>query len=193
MRIIVHTPFTAGARWRRNVPRGVRFEMPVGHGSPDQYLGTVAFALPEAGVVGILRGVYLHPGGAPVIRSYGYVRNVVRQMVGLMEAEVEKINGKVFYLGDAPRDLRDWVNGFSLVLRGRPVQWCPGRRYALVALAGDFIGKVRGREFLLHSSRYRSMVTCDQVPMSATFESARSGSDFPGCGGGGNRPMASSL
>lgn len=118
----------------------------------------------------ILRGVYLHPGGAPVIRSYGYVRNVVRQMVGLMEAEVEKINGKVFYLGDAPRDLRDWVNGFSLVLRGRPVKSVPRPALRLVALAGDFIGKVRGREFLLHSSRYRSMVTCDQVPMSATFD-----------------------
>ena len=91
-------------------------------------------------------------------------------MVGLMEAEVAKINGKVFYLGDAPRDLRDWVNGFSLALRGQPVKSVPRPVLRLVALAGDFIGKVRGREFLLHSSRYRSMVTSDVVPMSATFD-----------------------
>lgn len=48
----------------------------------------------------IQRGFYLHPGGAPVVRSYGYVRNVVRQMVGLMEADAAKISGKVFYIGD---------------------------------------------------------------------------------------------
>lgn len=118
----------------------------------------------------IQRGFYLHPGGLPVVRSYGYVRNVARQMVGLMEADVAKINGKVFYVGDAPRDLRDWVNGFSLALRGRPVTVAPRPLLRTMALAGDLISKVRGREFLIHSSRYRSMVTSDQAPMSATFE-----------------------
>jgi GlcNAc-P-P-Und epimerase len=118
----------------------------------------------------IQRGFYLHPGGEPVIRSYGYVRNVARQMTGLMEADVGKINGKKFYVGDTPRDLRDWVNGFSLALRGRPVTVVPRPLLRTVALAGDLIGKVRGREFLIHSSRYRSMITSDQAPMSATFE-----------------------
>ena len=118
----------------------------------------------------IQQGFYLHPGGEPVIRSYGYVRNVVRQMVGVMEVEVAKINGKTFYVGDAPRDLLDWVNGFSLALRGRPVTVVPRPLLRTVALAGDLIGKVRGREFLIHSSRYRSMITSDKAPMSATFE-----------------------
>ena len=118
----------------------------------------------------IRRGVYLHPGGAAVIRSYGYVRNVVRQMVGLIESDVAKTNGKVFYVGDAPRDLLDWVNKFSFALRNRPVTVVPRPVLRTVALAGDFIGKWRGREFLIHSSRYRSMITSDQAPMSATFE-----------------------
>jgi nucleoside-diphosphate-sugar epimerase len=118
----------------------------------------------------IQRGFYLHPGGEPVVRSYGYVGNVVQQMAGLMEAEVAKINGKIFYVGDAPRDLRDWVNGFSLALRSRPVRVVPRPLLRTVALAGDLIGKVRGSEFLIHSSRYRSMITSDQAPMSATFE-----------------------
>jgi len=118
----------------------------------------------------IQRGFYLHPGGKPVIRSYGYVRNVIRQMAGAMEIEVEKINGKVFYVGDAPRDLHDWVNGFSLALRGRPVTVVPRPLLRTLAFAGDLIGKARGREFLLHSSRYRSMITSDQAPMSATFD-----------------------
>lgn len=118
----------------------------------------------------IRRGFYLHPGGKPVIRSYGYVRNVVCQMTGLMESDVAKINGKIFYVGDAPRDLLDWVNGFSLALRNRPVTVVPRSCLRAVAYAGDLIGKVRGREFLIHSSRYRSMITSDQAPMSATFE-----------------------
>lgn len=118
----------------------------------------------------IQRGFYLHPGGGPIVRSYGYVGNVARQMTGLMEAEVGKITGKIFYVGDAPRDLRDWVNGFSIALRGRPVTVVPRPLLRAVAWAGDFVGKVRGREFLIHSSRYRSMVTSDQAPMTATFE-----------------------
>ncbi|MGA2030116.1 MAG: NAD(P)-dependent oxidoreductase [Verrucomicrobiota bacterium] len=118
----------------------------------------------------IQRGFYLHPGGAPIIRSYGYVGNVVRQMVGLMEVETAKINGNVFYAGDLPRDLREWVNGFSFALRKRPVTVVPRPLLRAVALAGDFISKVRGREFLIHSSRYRSMITSELAPMTATFD-----------------------
>lgn len=118
----------------------------------------------------INKGFYLHPGGAPIVRSYGYVGNVVRQMVGLMEMEAAKINGKAFYVGDAPRDLRDWVNGFSLALRGCPVREVPRPLLRTVALAGDAITKMRGREFLIHSSRYRSMITSDPAPMQATFD-----------------------
>jgi GlcNAc-P-P-Und epimerase len=117
----------------------------------------------------IQKGFYLHPGGAPIVRSYGYVGNVVRQMTGLMEMDAAKINGKVFYLGDAPRDLLEWVNGFSQVLRGRPVIVVPRILLRSVGLAGDVIGKWRGREFLIHSSRYRSMITSDPTPMAATF------------------------
>lgn len=118
----------------------------------------------------IQRGVYLHPGGEPVIRSYGYVGNVVRQMLGLVEADASAVHGKIFYLGDAPRDLRDWVNGFSRALRGRPVTVVPRVLLRSIGLAGDLIGKVSGREFLIHSSRYRSMVTSESAPMTATFD-----------------------
>ena len=118
----------------------------------------------------IQRGFYLHPGGAPIIRSYGYVGNVVRQMINLTEADAEKVNGKVFYVGDAPRDLREWVNGFSLALRGRPVTVVPRVLLRSIGLAGDIIGKLNGREFLIHSSRYRSMVTSESAPMTATFD-----------------------
>jgi nucleoside-diphosphate-sugar epimerase len=118
----------------------------------------------------IQRGFYLHPGGVPIVRSYGYAGNVVRQMIGLMEVDAEKINGKVFYVGDLPRDLRDWVNGFSLALRGRPVTAVPRVLLRSIGWAGDLIGKLSGREFLIHSSRYRSMITSESAPMTTTFD-----------------------
>jgi len=118
----------------------------------------------------IQRGLYVHPGGDPVLRSYGYVGNVVSQMIGLMVTDASKITGRVFYLGDAPRDLYDWVNGFSLALRGRSVRRIPRPLLRTVALLGDLASRVSGREFPLHSSRYRSMITSDPAPMTPTFE-----------------------
>jgi nucleoside-diphosphate-sugar epimerase len=117
----------------------------------------------------IRQGFYLHPGGPPIIRSYGYVGNVVRQMVGLMRAETGTVSGRVFYLGDPPRDLFEWVNGFSIALRGCPVTVVPRPLLRAIGLTGDIICKLSSREFLIHSSRYRSMVTSDPAPMGATF------------------------
>ncbi len=117
----------------------------------------------------IRKGFYFHPGGEPVIRSYGYVGNVARQMVGLMEAETSSVSGRVFYVGDPPRDLSDWVNGFSHALLGRPVKVVPRPVLRAAGLMGDVISQVRGREFLIHSSRYRSMVTSEAAPMAKTY------------------------
>jgi nucleoside-diphosphate-sugar epimerase len=118
----------------------------------------------------IHRGFYFHPGGPPVIRSYGYVGNVARQMAGLMAADAKAVTGRVFYVGDPPRDLREWVNGFSQALRGRPVTMVPRTVLRALGLTGDLISHLRGREFLIHSSRYRSMVTSEIAPMERTFE-----------------------
>jgi nucleoside-diphosphate-sugar epimerase len=117
----------------------------------------------------IRQGFYLHPGGAPIIRSYGYVGNVVRQMIGLMWAEVASVDAHVFYIGDLPQDLREWVNSLSFALRGCSVTIVPRLLLRSVGLIGDLIGKLSGREFLIHSSRYRSMVTSETAPMAATY------------------------
>jgi nucleoside-diphosphate-sugar epimerase len=118
----------------------------------------------------IRRGFYLHPGGPPIIRSYGYAGNVARQMVGLMAADAPAVAGRVFYVGDPPRDLSQWVNGFSYALLSRPVTVVPRRLLWAMGLMGDLISQLSGREFLIHSSRYRSMVTSDTAPMARTYE-----------------------
>src|SRR5205814_4739841 len=71
------------------------------------------------------RGLYVHPGRKPVIRCYGYVKNVVYQIERIFEAPREMVHGKTLYLGDPPINLFDWVDGFSRALTGRPVRVVP--------------------------------------------------------------------
>ena len=48
----------------------------------------------------VQKGVYFHPMNLKVLKSFGYVGNTVYQLANLMEASLEKVNKKTFYLGD---------------------------------------------------------------------------------------------
>ena len=105
------------------------------------------------------KGFYLHPGGAPVVRTYGYVGNVVRQIDRIFRLPAESVDGRTIYVGDPPVNLIEWVNAFSRALRGREVNVIPRPLLQGLAAIGDGISAITGREFLLTSSRYRSMTT----------------------------------
>lgn len=117
----------------------------------------------------VAKGWYVHPGGAPVVRCYGYVGNVVRQMRQLLVQPAEIVNGQVFYLGDAPGDIARWANAFSLALRGRKVRKVPRAVLAAAGLVGDVISRVIGRPFYITSSRVRSMTSDYVVNMDRTL------------------------
>jgi nucleoside-diphosphate-sugar epimerase len=114
--------------------------------------------------------VYLHPGRRPCFRSYAYVGNVVRQMLAILSAPKERVHGQVLYLGDAPLNIADWANAFSLKLRGKPIRFVPRWIVRCIAWAGDLISFVTRRPFLLTSSRYRSMTRDYLSPMDRTFD-----------------------
>lgn len=116
------------------------------------------------------RGLYAHPGHQPVIRSYGYVKNVVHQMRRILELPKEQVSGHTLYLGDRPANLLEWVNGFSQALAGRDVRTIPRPVMRTLALLGDIPTRVTGRAFLINSSRYHSMITPYDTPMAATFD-----------------------
>jgi nucleoside-diphosphate-sugar epimerase len=115
------------------------------------------------------KGLYFHPGKQPVIRSYGYVGNVVEQIVAILNADREKIDGQVFYVGDYAIDLYDWVNGFSVGQTGKNVRVIPRWIVRTVALVGDVLAVARIK-FPLTSSRYRSMTTSNSASMKKTFD-----------------------
>jgi nucleoside-diphosphate-sugar epimerase len=114
------------------------------------------------------KGLYIHPGGKKVVRSYGYVGNVVHQILAICSAEPGRVNGRVFYVGDPPIDLLDWVNGFSLGQTGRKVRVVPAPLIRLLAWTGDALALV-GLRFPITSSRYQSMTTSNDAPMEATL------------------------
>jgi GlcNAc-P-P-Und epimerase len=114
------------------------------------------------------KGLYFHPGGHTVIRSYGYVKNVVWQILQMCEAPSAQVRSRVYYVGDAPINLLDWVNGFSVRQIGRKVWIVPSGLIRLLALVGDVM-KARGFRFPITSSRYKSMTTSNDAPMEPTL------------------------
>lgn len=115
------------------------------------------------------QGRYVHPGGAPVRRAYGYVGNVVEQMWAVFGRDVEQVSGQTFYLGDEIDDIKKWVTAFSLELTGKEPRVVPRPVLRAIALVGDGVIWL-GRKFPLFSSRYRSMTQEYLVDMTPTFQ-----------------------
>lgn len=114
------------------------------------------------------KGLYFHPSKRKVVRSYGYVGNVVWQIGQILEAPVEKVNGKVFYVGDQPFDLRIWVDAISRRLTGKPVRYIPTWLVRSIALGGDVLKAVR-IPFPITTGRFRSMTSDYITPMDRTI------------------------
>jgi nucleoside-diphosphate-sugar epimerase len=115
------------------------------------------------------KGMYMHPGWKPVVRSYGYVGNIVWQMDRILKAPKEIVNQQVFYLGDRPDDIYRWVNAFSMAQQGKSVRRVPRYVLAPIGWVGDLLAD-RGKSFPLTSSRFRNMVSDYPTPMDRTFE-----------------------
>lgn len=115
-------------------------------------------------------GLYVHPGGKPVVRCYGYVGNVADQMVSLMQQPSEKIDRQTFYVGDPAADIYQWADAFCRALNGKPARKVPRPVLRAAGLAGDAITALTGKPFYITSSRYRSMVTDYLTPMDKTYD-----------------------
>ncbi|MGA9071045.1 MAG: NAD(P)-dependent oxidoreductase [Terracidiphilus sp.] len=116
----------------------------------------------------VKKGRYVHPGGAPVVRAYGYVGNVADYTLKILAEPKEVVAGKTFYVGDPPADILFWVSAFSKALTGRAPRVVPRPVLRGIALIGDLV-RSTGRSFPLFSSRYRSMTQSYLVNMEPTF------------------------
>ncbi|MBL8001351.1 MAG: NAD(P)-dependent oxidoreductase [Flavobacteriales bacterium] len=114
------------------------------------------------------KGLYFHPSKKKVVRSYGYVGNVVWQIDRMLESPRAQVDGKVFYVGDRPFDLRTWVDAISRALVGRPVRYIPTWAIRGIALGGDLLKALR-IPFPITTGRFRSMTSDYITPMDATI------------------------
>jgi nucleoside-diphosphate-sugar epimerase len=112
---------------------------------------------------------YIHPGRRKIIRSYGYVGNVCWQILKILSAPVELVNRKVYYVGDYPIELFDWVNQFSKKQIGRNVKVVPAVIVKSLAIIGEGLKMFRIK-FPITLSRYKSMTSSNDAPMKHTFE-----------------------
>ncbi|MCB0791125.1 MAG: NAD(P)-dependent oxidoreductase [Flavobacteriales bacterium] len=114
------------------------------------------------------KGLYFHPTRQRVVRSYGYVGNVVWQIERILTLPREAVDQKVLYVGDPPFDLKEWVEMVSRTLTGRPVRYVPSWLVRGAAFAGDLL-KAIGLPFPITSGRYRSMTSDYITPMDRTI------------------------
>lgn len=114
------------------------------------------------------KGRYFHPGHKPVLKTYGYVGNVVYQIHRLLDLPHDIVHGKTFYLGDPPLDLRTWVDNFSLGLYGKRARVLPRWFLRLVALGGDLLGAIH-IPFPLSSFRLTNMITPHILDVNSTI------------------------
>ena len=115
------------------------------------------------------QGRYVHPGGDPVVRCYGYVGTVVDQILTILERTDRSLHGRTLYVGDPPIDIYEWTNAFSLELTGKPVRVVPRPMIWALAKAGDVVIRSGGR-FPIFSSRFQSMTEEYVTPMQPTYE-----------------------
>ena len=115
------------------------------------------------------KGLYLHPGSGQIVRSYGYVKNVVYQIMRIFESMPESVSSRVYYVGDEPIELLAWVNGFSIRQTGKRVRVVPAHFLRALALLGDALALLHVG-FPLTSSRFRSMTTSNPVSMAETMK-----------------------
>lgn len=117
----------------------------------------------------VKRGLYVHPGGRPVTRCYGYVGNVVDQVTKILRSTDRTLDGATLYVGDAPIDIYEWTNAFSLELTGEPVRKVPRAILWGIGKAGDLFNMMGGQAPIF-SSRVKSMTECYIAPMDKTYE-----------------------
>jgi len=136
---------------------------------PQTIWGPWSFRYKEKMFAVMKRGLYFHPSKKNVYRAYGYVGNVVWQINQILEAPAEKVNQQVFYVGDAPVNLLDWVNCVSDELIQKPVRVLPTFFIRTLAITGDALSLFKV-SFPITTTRFNSMTENYITDIDKTFK-----------------------
>jgi nucleoside-diphosphate-sugar epimerase len=106
----------------------------------------------------VARKRYFHPGSIDPPKGFGYVGNVIHQIVTLLDAPAEQIVGKTFYLSDYQEyTIRQWADTISMKLHGTRVRAIPTPVVRAAAVCGDLAKAFGMKNPPLTSFRLRNM------------------------------------
>jgi len=105
------------------------------------------------------KGLYLHPGANPCLKSYGYVGNSIFQIRKLLMAPASVVHRQTLYISDPPINLREWAGQVSKKLVGRDVTVAPLWLMRGGALLGDAASRMGIQKVPLTTFRLRNMIT----------------------------------
>ena len=115
------------------------------------------------------KGRYFHVGRKMLLKSYGYVGNLVHQYIQLIEVPEAKMQGKMLYLADYdPISLRRWVDMLSGELGSGPIITIPAMLARFGAYTGDIVNLLGYKNFPFNSFRLNNVLTEYQVDTSDT-------------------------
>jgi len=108
----------------------------------------------------IRKGLYFHPAGVRVERSYGYVLNSVYQLGMLAESDRHIVQSKTFYLADyEPLDLRQWAQVIQQTMQVSPIRDAPLFVFKCAAIVGDLLKRMGMSSVPMTTFRLNNMRT----------------------------------
>ena len=112
---------------------------------------------------------YAIPRGAQTVRSFGYVGNVVAQLRAAATLPADRVDHRVFYVGDEPMPLAGWLDAFSRALNGKPARRVPRTLLRGGAEVGEVI-KRTGRSAPFDRGRLFRITADYDVPMGPALQ-----------------------
>lgn len=108
----------------------------------------------------IRRGRYFHLGAHNPRKTFGYVGNFVFQMERLLLAPKDRVQGRIFYVGDyEPVGLREWADLIAGEFGRKPLPSVPLGLLRGGALVGDVLKKLGWDNVPLQSYRLQNMLS----------------------------------
>lgn len=121
----------------------------------------------------VRRGLYVHPRGRRISKSYGYVGNVVHQIRRFLTVDATRVNRRTFYVSDDKNmDVLEFAQLIQRAFKAPPVRQVPLGVMKALAVTGDQLKKVGVNNPPLTSFRLKNLLTPMDYDMSATREVA---------------------
>jgi len=128
------------------------------------------FGIPYRGFFDAVRkGLYAHPRGERLYKTYGYVGNIVHQIWKFISAPADKVKGRTFYVADyQPLEIRETAEIIRETFGAPPIRDIPVVALRTLAKAGDGFKRLGWNNPPLTSFRLNNLRTQMVYDMSAT-------------------------